>query len=104
MSTSHLPLPFVQSESFPVLVTSALGVIITVYAFHFALKPTKTQPGEPPLFPGALPLLGHVIQYGKDANKMYKEATLVFFSFYHALLLPRSCAYFEYLVSDQHTP
>jgi hypothetical protein len=78
MSTSHFPFDYTQSEHLPVLVASALGTILTGFAIHFALKTTRIQPGEPPLFPGALPLLGHVIQYGKDANKIFHEATYVF--------------------------
>jgi hypothetical protein len=77
MLTNNFAFGYIQTENLPLLITSAVGTIITSFAVHFALRTTRIQPGEPPLLPGALPLLGHAIRYGKGANKIFHEATYV---------------------------
>jgi len=76
---SQTPIQFFSaySENLPLLITSALGTIVTGLIINFALKTTRIQRDEPPLLPGALPFLGHIIQYGKDTNKVYDEARCV---------------------------
>ena len=77
MLAEHLQLLHIRHDNLPILITSALGTIGLAFVIRFALKTTTIRQGEPPLFPGALPLLGHVIPYGKDANKIYQEARYV---------------------------
>jgi hypothetical protein len=51
-----------------------IGVLIVSIGLYYALKVNRINDGEPPLLPGALPILGHTLAIMMDSNKLYETA------------------------------
>jgi hypothetical protein len=51
-----------------------IGVLVGSIGLHYARKVNRINDGEPPLLPGALPVLGHALAFLKDNNKVYEAA------------------------------
>jgi hypothetical protein len=56
------------------IVYITIGVFIFYTGLYYARKINRINDGEPPLLPGALPILGHTLAIMKDSNKVYETA------------------------------
>jgi hypothetical protein len=56
------------------IVYITIGVLIVSIGLYYARKVNHINDGEPPLLPGALPILGHTLAFMKDSNKVYETA------------------------------
>ncbi|CCA68432.1 related to cytochrome p450, putative-Talaromyces stipitatus [Serendipita indica DSM 11827] len=68
-----------DGEDFTTLLTATngfilLGTVLAGYVIRLSVKGSQTRPGEPPLLPGAVPLLGHALKFGSDSNGLYENA------------------------------
>lgn len=53
------------------LVASTVGAVVVGLVVNHWLRRDNLRPNEPVLLPGSLPIFGHAIEFGKDANKLY---------------------------------
>jgi hypothetical protein len=56
------------------IVYVTVGTVVVSLGLHYARKVNRVADGEPPLLPGALPILGHALTFLKDSNKVYETA------------------------------
>jgi hypothetical protein len=56
------------------IVYITIGALVISIGIHYASKVNRINDGEPPLLPGALPILGHTLAIIKDINGVYKAA------------------------------
>lgn len=55
----------------------SLGLGALSLFLHFTSKVNLVAPDEPPLLPGALPIVGHAVGYIRDLNAIYERARYV---------------------------
>jgi hypothetical protein len=56
------------------IVYITIGVLIASLGLYYGRKVNRINDGEPPLLPGALPILGHTLAIMKDSHKVYETA------------------------------
>jgi hypothetical protein len=56
------------------IVYITIGALIISIGLHYASKFNRINDGEPPLLPGAHPVLGHALAFMKNSNKVYETA------------------------------
>lgn len=56
------------------IVAAGVSLALIGLAWTYSSKSARVRPNEPPMLPGSLPILGHALRFGKDANKVYIEA------------------------------
>jgi hypothetical protein len=73
-----LPLSIIAFQNvvptYPYIVYVTIGALIISVGLHYATKINRINAGEPPLLPGALPILGHTLAIIKDSNRIYQAA------------------------------
>jgi hypothetical protein len=62
--------------NYPLLVGVG-SLLITVVLWSKLRKLNDVAPGEPPMLPGALPIVGHAISLVRDASSLHAYARLV---------------------------
>jgi hypothetical protein len=50
------------------------GILVVSVGLHVARRVNRVNDGEPPLLPGAFPVLGHALALAKERNKVYEKA------------------------------
>jgi LPXTG-motif cell wall-anchored protein len=71
--------------NFPLVI--AVGIsLITLVLWSLLKKKNAVGVGEPPMLPGALPFLGHVVSLVRDANALHMYARCVFYHFQSSFL------------------
>jgi hypothetical protein len=77
LSLSMLPSPINVSENaistYQLIAYVTIGAFIVSAGLHYASKVNHINEGEPPLLPGALPVLGHALAFMKQRNKVYEK-------------------------------
>lgn len=59
---------------------AGVGVTIILFTWVYTslVQPSLTiYPGEPPLLPGAVPILGHALAFNKDSSKVHAFARYI---------------------------
>ncbi|KAG8750845.1 hypothetical protein FRC14_000173 [Serendipita sp. 396] len=78
LAAASKAISFIQEKSTSLSTTTnaslLLGTVLVVILVRQSFKVSQTKPGEPPLLPGTLPLLGHALSFNKDSNKLYEVA------------------------------
>ncbi|KAG9040575.1 hypothetical protein FS842_002984, partial [Serendipita sp. 407] len=78
LAAASRAISFIQEKSISLGTTTnasvLLGTVLAIILVRQSFKVSQTKPGEPPLLPGTLPLLGHALSFNKDSNKLYEVA------------------------------